>query len=109
MAVPAKAALRREKRPGSDVGQSSRRRTASPSEALQSDLWWRGGSARGKLSCVPSCSTKSLLDLLDEHGGSSRELLLWRIDLKLAPASGPAEPRSAKVGGGVDVDSTRLC
>lgn len=63
----------------------------------------------GKLSCVPSCSTKSLLDLLDEHEGSSRELLLWRIDLKLAPASGPAKPRSAKVSGGVDVDWTRLC
>lgn len=55
------------------------------------------------MSRVPSYPNKSLLGLLDEHGGSSGEVLLWRIDLTLAPASTatPTEPLSAKVGGGV--------
>lgn len=83
-------------RPRSHVGQKSSWRTASPSKALQSDLWPRSGSVRGTI-VLRSIMPKSRLDLLDEHGGSSREVLRWRIDLKLALAS-PASP--AKVGGG---------
>lgn len=45
------------------------------------------GGVAGKLSCVPSRPTQSLLDLLDDHGGWRRDVLFRSIDLKFSPSS----------------------
>lgn len=66
-AEPLNAAVRWESARGcSDVGQDSSRQPASPSEVIYGHV---AGARAGKLSPVPSCLTKRLLDLLDEHRG----------------------------------------